>query len=295
MSGLSSGWATAGDIVADLRRLDVREGDALMIHASLRRIGPVEGGPAGVLDALDAAVGADGTLMMILGALIDHEWVNQSAEEDRPALLANVAPHDPLTAPALPEVGYLAEAFRTRAGTIVTDNPSGRFAARGRLAEAFLRDAPWDDYYGPGSPLHRLCDAGGRVLRLGAHPDTTTVLHYAEYLADVPGTRRVRRHYRVHGPNGPDTRSVECLDDERGIVDWPGDASIAWPDNDYFAVILQAYLAEGRGLRGRVGRADAELIDAQDIVDFGARWMSRHLRAPGDAPLASRGESPMSR
>jgi aminoglycoside N3'-acetyltransferase len=262
---------SAAELVADLHRLGVRRGDALMIHASLRRLGPTEGGAAGVLDALDAAVGPDGTLMMILGALVDHEWVNQHPEKDRVALLAKEAPYDPLAAPVLPEVGYLAEAFRSRPGTVVTDNPSGRFAARGRMAEALLRNAPWDDYYGPDSPLHRLCNADGRVLRLGANPDTTTVLHYAEYLADVPNKRRVRRHYRVSGPGGPETRGVECLDDENGIVAWSGD--------DYFAVILKEYLALGRGRRGRVGRADAELLDAQDIVDFGARWMGTNLGA----------------
>ncbi|MEX2319531.1 MAG: AAC(3) family N-acetyltransferase [Bauldia sp.] len=257
------------DLLADLRRLGVRDGDLLMVHASLRKIGPVEGGATGVLDALDAAVGSNGALLMILGAVVDHEWVNQRPEAERAALLANEAPYDPLASPVLPEVGYLAEAFRMRPGTIVTDNPSGRFAARGGRAAELLRDAPWDDYYGPGSPLDRLCRAGGRVLRLGANPDTTTVLHYAEYLADVPGKRRVRRHYRVTGPNGPETRSVECLDDEFGIVDWDGD--------DYFALILKAYLDEGRGLHGRVGNADAKLIEAKDIVDFGARWMSENL------------------
>lgn len=258
------------DLVADLRRLGVRAGDALMVHASLRKIGPVAGGATGVLDALDAAVGPEGTLMMILGAVVDHEWVNQHPEDERAALLADVAPYDPLASPVLPEVGYLAEAFRVRPGTIVTDNPSGRFAARGAHAAAFFYDAPWDDYYGPGSPLHRLCDVGGRILRLGANPETITALHYAEYLADVPGKRRVTRHYRVQGARGPETRSVSCLDDEHGIVDWQGE--------DYFALILKAYLAAGRGVRGRVGNADAELIEAQDIVDFGARWMSETLR-----------------
>jgi len=249
-----------------------------MIHASLRRIGPGEGGVGGVLDALDEAVGPDGTLMMILGAVVDLEWVNQHSEDERAALLEAVAPYDQLEAPVLPEVGYLAEAFRKRQGTIVTDNPSGRFAARGRLAGAFLDEAPWHDYYGPGSPLERLCQAGGRVLRLGANPETTTVLHYAEYLADVPGKRRIRRHYKVQGPDGPEVRAVECLDDEFGIVDWPPPGSPVGDGEDgYFAMILRAWLAEGRGLRGRAGGASAELMDAAELVAFGADWMSRHL------------------
>jgi aminoglycoside 3-N-acetyltransferase len=260
---------TPDELAADIRRLGVRPGDVLMVHASLRRIGPVAGGVRGVLDALDEAVGPDGALLMILGAEIGHEWVNQRPETERAALLANAAPYDPLTAPAFREVGYLAEAFRLRPGTIVTDNPSGRFGARGGRAAELLRGAPWDDYYGPGSPLERLCNAGGGVLRLGADPETVTVLHHAEYLANVRDKRRVRRHYRVMGPDGPVTRSVECLDDEFGIVDWNGE--------DYFAEILKAYLAEGRARLGKVGNADSELIDARDIVGFGAQWMSANF------------------
>ena len=263
--------ATVADLVHDLLSLGVRPGETLMVHASLRAIGPVEGGATGVLDALDQAVGPEGTLLMILGAVVDHEWVNARPEEERAALLDGVTPYDPEGAVPLPEVGYLAEAFRTRPGTRVDDNPSGRFAARGAGVDALFHDAPWDDYYGPDSPLDRLCRMGGRVLRLGASPDTTTVLHFAEYLADVPGKRRVRRHYRVRGADGPVTRSVESLDDEHGIVDWDGE--------DYFALILKAYRATGRPSTGLVGRAQSELIDAADIVAFGAAWMSANLGA----------------
>ena len=264
--------ATVAELVGDLRRLGVRPGEMLMVHASLRAIGPVEGGASGVLDALDEAVGPDGTLLMILGAVVDHEWVNARPEEERAALLEGLPPYDPKAALPLPEVGHLAEAFRTRPGTRVDDNPSGRFAARGAGVDILFRDAPWDDYYGPGSPLDRLCRMGGRVVRLGASPDTTTALHFAEYLADVPGKRRVRRHYRVNGLDGPVTRMVESLDDEHGIVDWDGE--------DYFALILKAYRATGGPATGLVGRAPSELINADDIVAFGATWMTANL-GPG--------------
>ena len=256
-------------LVDDLRNVGVRPGDTLMVHASLRAIGPVTGGAEGVLDALDDAVGPEGTLLMILGAEIEHDWVNERPEVERAELLAAAPPFDPANTPVFHEVGYLAEAFRKRAGTRVTDNPSGRFGARGRLAEALLADAPWDDYYGPGSPLEQFCAHGGKVLRLGANPDTATVLHWAEYLADVPNKRRVRRHYRCHGDDGPIVRTVACLDDTDGIVPWEGE--------DYFALILRDYLALGRAKRGRVGSAETELIDAQDIVAFGANWMTERF------------------
>lgn len=267
---------TAEILTDDLRRLGVRSGDDLMIHASLRAIGPLEGGPDTLLDALEHVVGADGTLLMILGAEIEHDWVNKLPEAERPALLAETPLFDPDTAPAFHEVGYFAEVFRRRPGTLATNNPCGHFGARGRNAQELLMDAPWNDHYGPGSPLDRLCQQGGRVLRIAADFDTTTVLHFAEYLADVPDKRRVRRHYRCRGPAGPEIRVVECLDDSDGIVDWPGE--------DYFATILRDYLATNRLRRGSVGRADAELIEARDLVEFGANWMTEKFRAAPASP-----------
>ncbi len=241
-----------------------------MVHASLRAIGPLRGGPEALLDALEAAVGGVGTLLMILGAECDWDWVNQRPEAERETLLVDAPPFDAVNAPVFHEVGHFAEIFRRRPGTLVTGNPSGRFGARGRLAGDLLTDAPWDDYYGPGSPLDRLCQIGGRILRMGANPDTTTVLHFAEYLADVPNKRRVRRHYRCQGAHGPETLVVQCLDDEHGIVDWPGE--------DYFATILRDYLATGRAKQGLVGLALSELIEAGDLVDFGTAWMNARFR-----------------
>lgn len=277
MFGRASPGVTAESLRRDLDSLGVARGDLVMVHASLRKIGLHraafgDGGAEALLDALDAAVGVEGTLLMVLGCETAQDEANRRPEEDRAEFLAAAEPFDPRAAPVLPEVGRLAEAFRLRPGTIVTDNPAGRFGASGRLAAALLDDAPWDDYYGPGSPLDRLCRERGKILRIGADPETVTALHLAEYLADLPGKRRVRRHYRVDRPEGPALVTVECLDDEFGIVDWPGE--------DYFGLIVQAYLAEGRARTGSVGSAASELIDADDLVRFGARWMEASLTAP---------------
>lgn len=256
-------------LVDDLRRLGVAEGEVVMVHASLRTIGPVAGGAGTVVRALDAAVGATGTLLMTIGARDDWSWVNERPEADREALLAGTEPFDAAATPADPDVGALAEVFRKAPGTVVSDHPEGRFAARGRLARALVTDVPWHDYYGAGSPLHRLVDTGGWVVRLGADINTVTLLHYAEYLADVPGKRRVRRHRLVHGADGPEVRVVECLDDSDGIVAWPGD--------DYFGLILADYLATGAGTRGRVGGARSERLEARSLVTFAAQWMTTHF------------------
>jgi aminoglycoside N3'-acetyltransferase len=267
--------ALDGDRLLDeLRRLGVTPGDLVMVHASLRKIGLArtdfgEGGAELLLDVLDEAVGPSGTLIMTLGTAYDLDWVNLRAPEARAALLEGTAPLVLENAPAMADVGWLAESFRRRPGTILSDNPSGRFGARGARAEALLADQPWHDYYGPGSPLQKLCEWGGRILRLGANPDTVTALHYAEYLARIPTKRRTRWDYLLADAAGPRHVWIECLDDSEGIAAWDGE--------DYFAIILKAYLETKRARQGRVGRADSELIEAADLIAFGAGWMERNL------------------
>jgi len=240
---------TVESLVADLRRLGVRAGDIVMVHASMRRVG---GQAHDLITALDEAVGDTGTVMMTLGA--DDEQ----------------APFEADRTPADPDIGVLAETFRTTAGTVVSDHPEGRFGARGALAVALTSDVPWNDYYGAGSPLERLVQHRGSVLRLGADPDTVTLYHYAENLADVADKIRVVRMPLVRtAGGGTATVRVECLDDSDGIRPWDGD--------DYFADITRAYLATGRPTIGRVGGAIAERFDAADVVAFATRWIETNL------------------
>lgn len=261
--------------MADLTRLGVQLGDTLMVHASLRAVGPVEGSALGVIDALDRAVGPQGSLMMTLGADDPWSWVNERPEREREAALADATPFDSPTTPADPDVGILAEVFRAAPGTRVNDHPEGRFGARGARAHELVDDPPWDDYYGPGSPLERFVAAGGKVLRLGADLDTVTLLHWAEYLADVPNKRRVVRHRRVRtADGGTEVRTISCLDDSDGIAEQPS-------DEDYFATITRLAIADGAEQGwvhvDRIGGAPSELLDAARLVAFGIGWMNRHL------------------
>ncbi len=96
------------------------------------------------------------------------------------------------------------------------------------------------------------------------------MLHRAEYLVELPAKRRVRRHYRMLGEQGPELRHVDCLDDDAGIVEWPGE--------DYFGLILADFLVQGRAQQGTVGRARSELLEAEELVQFAVRWMSERFR-----------------
>lgn len=268
---------TRRGLVDQLRSLGVAPGDLLMVHGSLRKLGLAratfgDGGAELILDALDEAVGPAGTLLMTMGTDYAADWVNERPVGEREGLLVGTAPFRLEGAAVNKEVGWLAEAFRQRADTLVSTNPSGRFGAAGARAGGLLADQPWDDYYGPGSPLQKFSEWGGRVLRLGAGLDTVTALHYAEYLAEISNKRRARWDYLLAGERGPEHVWINCLDDSQGIADWDGE--------DYFAALLKTYFQLGRHREGPVGSATAELIEAADLIEYGARWMEANLSAP---------------
>ncbi len=233
---------------AQLRALGVRAGDVLMVHASLRRLGPVHGRADGVIDAILGAVGEGGTMLMVLDAI-------------------GGVPFDAATTPVdVDDMGWLAEIFRRRPETVVNDHVSARCAAVGPHADALLDAPPLHDYLGPGSFLERLVKLDGRVLRLGADTDTVTLTHYAEYLATVPNKRRVRRTL-TRADTGEQV--VECLDDNDGIRDWK--------NGDYFSQILLDYTADGAAPVGPVGDCTAELLNARSFVAFAVSWMELNL------------------
>jgi aminoglycoside N3'-acetyltransferase len=257
------------ELVIALRTLGVQQGDHVMVHASLRAIGPVDHGAAGVVIALDRAVGDTGTLLMTLGTDGVAEWAHVAPD---PAVVAQLTLSDCFDTehtPATPENGFLAEEFRRTPGTRSSTHPEGRFGARGRLARELLERCPWHDYYGKDSPLERLVNVGGKILRLGADTNTVTLLHYAEYLTNIEPKRRVTRYVAVRGATGPEVARVDTIDDSDGIVEWHGD--------DYFHLLLKDYLATGAASIGTVGHARSELIDARDLVRFGVPWMETHL------------------
>lgn len=263
--------ATRESLIRDLRGLGVEPGSTLMLHVSLRAVGPIAGGATTLLDALDAAVGETGGLLMVLGAKDVPEWAGEApSAEAAAAALAGGKAFDAPTTPAAVDVGWFAEVFRSAPDTRVSNHPLGRFGARGSVAAFLVEGAPWDHYYGPDSPLDRFAGLPhSAVLRLGANVDTVTLLHHAEYLVPLEGKRSLRRYVAIDGPDGPETRRVDALDDDHGIVEWEGE--------DYFGLILRDYLATGRAREGVVGGARSELLDAKDLLAFGVRWMQEQF------------------
>jgi aminoglycoside 3-N-acetyltransferase len=251
--GGSVSQATRQSLVAQLRELGVASDDVLMVHSSLRRVGPVTGGADSVIDALLEAVAPRGTVLMYA----DFEPT------------ADVPHFSPERSPCIADNGALCEVFRNRPGTLRSANPGASMLAAGGDAAWFVGDHPMDFGYGPGTPLHRIVLRNGGVLMLGAPLDTVTVLHYAEHIADLPGKRIVRHHYRVEANGQTACVEAEEFDTGRPAVD-------GMPEN-YFEQIVRAFIRDAGIRPGRFGAAEAWLLPASALVAFAVDRMEREF------------------
>jgi aminoglycoside 3-N-acetyltransferase len=262
-------------LVADLRRLGLKAGDIVMVHASVRAVGPVHGGPDEIHQAVFDAVSPGGTVMMFLGcqAGVDDVGRGVYSPEDEADILAHHPPFDPHTARAQREFGVLAEFFRSSAGTVCSTAACARVGARGARAAWLVADAPWNYGFGPGSPFAKLVEARGRVLLLGSSHDEVTMLHYAEHIADFPDKRVVR--YRVPWSEGGQRvwRDVEEFNTGGDGV------HPHWP-HDFFARIVDDFLRTHPGPRGKVGNAESLLLDAAALVRHAVLLMQQQARQP---------------
>lgn len=216
-------------VAGQLRVLGVREGGVLLVHTSFRAVRPVEGGPRGLIEALRAALGPQGTLVM-------PSWTG-----DDDALF------DPASTPASADLGVVADTFWRMPGVARSSHPFAFAAAGPRAAEVTADPLPLPPHI-PQSPVGRVHDLDGQVLLLGVNHDADTTLHLAELLAGVP--------YRL-------PHHITVMRDGRPVrIDYGENDHCAGR-----FTLADGWLRE-RGLQseGRVGHAEARLIRARDVV-----------------------------
>lgn len=244
-----------------------------MVHAALRSVGPVVAGADAIIAAIRDVIGRDGTLMVYTDWEADIWDLDEDPDEQSLVTMSvpegrrgDVLPFDRAASRAIRSNGALPELVRTLPGALRSASPGASCAAIGARADWLTADHALDYGYGEQSPFARLVEAGGKVLMLGAPLDTITLLHHAEHLAQVPGKRRLRIETPLLAPDGTTTwRWIEEFNTGVPIV--------AGLDEDYFATVVEAFLATGNGRRGRVGAAPSVLVPAPEMVAFAVEWL----------------------
>lgn len=225
------------ELTHQLHALGVEQGGVLLVHTSFRAVRPIEGGPAGLIEALRAVLGPDGTLVM-------PSW---TGDDERP--------FDPATTPAAADLGVVADTFWRLPGVVRSHHPFA-FAAAGPQGPRITSDVLPLPPHRPESPVGRVHELEGQVLLLGVGHDADTTLHLAEVLADVP--------YRM-------PKHCTTLQEGRPVrVDyWENDHCCA-----RFALADEWLRARGLQGEGRVGHAHARLVRARDIVNVALDYLT---------------------
>jgi aminoglycoside 3-N-acetyltransferase-4 len=226
------------ELVRQLGDLGVVAGDVLLVHTSFRVVGPVEGGPLGLISALREALGSQGTLVM----------PSSSGNDDEP--------FDPATSPASPDLGITADMF-WRLRNVRRSDHLEAFAASGPLAQAILADPLPLPPHIPESPVGRVHEHDGKVLLLGVGHDANTTLHLAELIAGVP--------YRSPG-------YCTVLEDGRRVrIDYGENNHCCVR----FALADDWLRRERLQSEGRVGHAQGRLMRSRDLVRLAVAHLKR--------------------
>ncbi len=254
-------------IVRDLRALGVATGHTLLVHASLRSIGRVEGGAPAVVAALREAVGAAGNI--VVPASTESNSLTSRAHRARIASMtpAQAAEYreampafDPATTPG--GAGAVAEEVRTTAGAFRSDHPQSSFAAIGPQARYLMADHRLDCHLGEDSPLGKLYKLDEAfVLLLGVGYAACTAMHLAEYR---------------YTPDPP-TCTYACVTTAGGKRHWVSYRDVVLDDRRFPEIggYLDTVMASRSGY---VGEAACRLLPLSDVVDHATDWMKVNRR-----------------
>jgi len=224
---------TKAELIEHLRAIGVKEGMNLLVHSSLKRVGPVEGGAHAIVDALRDVLGAEGTLMM-------------------PTVSGNVNPTQPVfhVAHTPSTVGALTNVFRKLPGAVRSLHPVHSVAAMGPKAgfftEGHLRaNTPWS----PDSPYGKLMRNNGFILFLGTSFSANTCIHAIEIEARVPGLHT------------EETTTLQAIDYDGALYEtehhWHAPKRVCYPDLEH--IVERA----GGLVYGRIGNCISRLADAR--------------------------------
>jgi aminoglycoside 3-N-acetyltransferase len=151
----------------DFRKQGVKAGDTVMLHASVRAVGEIAGGPDQIHLALKSVLTTEGTLMMYASCPRYYDEVgrgNLTTEQER-EIREKLPVFDPVTARSARDNGTLVEFLRTYPDSRVNWHVA-RFVFWGKQTVHLMSTQPWDYAFGLGSPLDRFLALDGKIVLL---------------------------------------------------------------------------------------------------------------------------------
>lgn len=258
-------------LAADLRSLGLRRSQDLLVHCSLRRIGPVDGGAAALLAAIRDVTGPDATIVVpaeTAGNSFSSPAFRAATagldQEGRDRFVAAMPGFDPANTPSA-GMGVFAEYVRTRSAARRSTHPQSSFAAIGPRASACTSVHDLDCHLGERSPLGWLYAVDAAILLLGVEYSACTAFHLAEYRLPGEPARRLYHCFVSDGGKRAERQFIDLDFDDSDFASLGADLeSTVGPD-------------PSSGLRrGVVGAAECRLVPLRLAVDFACAWLVGH-------------------
>ena len=254
---------TITSLTQQLRACGLAEGQTVLVHLAMSKLGWIIGGVEAVIMALLAAVGDSGTLMMPTNSSNNTDpskWQNPPVPEEWWQTIRDHTPaYNPLTTPTR-GMGVVPELFRTWPGAVRSTHPAFSLAALGPKAEYLVADHALNELAGDRSPLGKLYELDGHVLLLGVEHWHNTSLHLAEFRVNYPGKR--------HLPTG----SAMLVKGQRQWVSY----EVAEEHPEDFGEIGAAFDAAHSITVRQINEAQVRFFKQRLVVDFAIKWMEQH-------------------
>jgi aminoglycoside 3-N-acetyltransferase len=235
------------DVVSQLQNIGIKKGDVLLVHASFSKIGLVNDGAEGFIDALLETIGETGNLLM----------PSSSNPSLQIVFLQNTTLFDAKNDPSV--MGILSETMRKRKMCARSLHPTESVLCLGPDAEFFTaKHHTQITAYDTESPWYKVAQKRGKILFIGIGIERCTSLHLVEdasenfpfpvylpemYTIEVKDLEGVSHqvHTKVHNPEISKKRQCRAL--------------------------IPFFKAENVWSEHRLGNATCELLDAKLMFD----------------------------
>lgn len=241
---------TVEELKEQIRAMGIAPDDTVLIHTSMRSVGPVEGGADGVIDAF-CQVLTDGLFLVPT-----HTWAVVNRENPVFDVRSTV-----------PNIGALPRTAAFRPDGIRSLHPTHSIWGHGADAEEFLRGEEKSRTPGPvGGAWNRLADRNAKILLIGIGNERNTFIHAVDEIIDVPD--------RIH-PESFDVTIYDHEGKEHHTMFAGHYCSRHYSVCEQFPNFDRAFTELGVWKEGRLGNAKVMVVDSVKCRDTVIKIWSR--------------------
>ena len=238
-------------------QLGIKQGDTLLVHASLSSLGYVVGGAEALFWALREVIGDQGTIVVPSQTVeisdpaswqyppVPQEW-HDVIRSSMPAYSKNLSYSKAM--------GAFSQLIGILPGSIRSNHPMYSFTAIGEKASEIIGEDSFDFPFGDESSLGRMYSIGAKVLMIGTDFETNISIHLAENRLNREVIHEKSKILTEHGEKWISFKNIE-LD----IYD------------DYLE-IQKNFMEQYTVNHISINESNVYLFDMKECVDFAHRY-----------------------